>query len=160
MLRLAKLDSKDQDERIFAILCPDKLLDIEEYYFKIPRASKKTLARYDAFLRPQLQEGFTIAGREDIGYFGYEEPLYWGEGSTAEYLEPSESRASLEDELEWLRLVDWNLEYGLMAEVKRIKDRKQFIIPLVDLEVCLQKIKEYNLVEDYSSWFVNFGPES
>jgi hypothetical protein len=160
MLRLAKLDSKDQDERIFAILCPDKLLDVEEYFFSLPRFSAKTLARYYDFLKFQLQEGFTITGREDIGYFGYEEPYNWGGGSKAEYESPAETRASLEDKFEWLHLVDWNLEYGLMAEVKRIKDGKQFIIPLVDLEVCLQKIKEYNLVEDYSSWFVNFGPES
>lgn len=158
MLRLPKLDSNDEEERICAILCPNEPLDVEEYDFEPPESNEETLTCYYDFLKPQLKGGFKLMGREDIGYFGYEEPFYWGR-DTKRPAQLSE-RASLEDKLEWIRLVDWNLEYGLMAEVRRIKDRKQFVIPLVDLEVCRQRIKEYQLIEDYSCWFVNYGPEA
>ncbi len=45
--------------------------------------------------------------------------------------------------------------YGLFAKVRSVSDRKQFIIPLCDLETTDKKSKNHGLLDDYSCWYVN-----
>ena len=45
--------------------------------------------------------------------------------------------------------------YGVMVNVKRLSDRKKFELPLADLEATDKKSDKYQLLDDYSVWFVN-----
>ena len=45
--------------------------------------------------------------------------------------------------------------YGLFAETKNLKTAELLHVPLCDLEVKRKKDINYQLVDDYSVWFVN-----
>jgi hypothetical protein len=45
---------------------------------------------------------------------------------------------------------------GLLVEVQRVSDQKTFILPLADLEVTDENSPNYELVEDYLMWFLNY----
>jgi hypothetical protein len=160
-LKLPRIDSKNDDERISAILIPDQPYEAEDdEYVELPEATKEMLTRYHTFLLDKLVAGLKMTGREELGYFSWEERFAWGGGDAKEHEAIKQKYASCEDTFEFIRLTDWNEELGLMAEVRRITDQKMFIIPLVDLEVCKRKTREHQLVDDYSCWFVNCGPEA
>jgi hypothetical protein len=157
-LNLPRLDSDNEDERISAILIPDLPFEIEEdEYVELPESSMEMLAIYHNFLFEKIPVGLKMKGREDLGYFAWEERFSWG-GDPKEYAVLTEQFASFNDRFHFVRLVSFSEDLGLMAEVKRISDQKIFQIPLVDLKGCTRKTIEHQLVEDYSSWFVNFGP--
>jgi hypothetical protein len=46
---------------------------------------------------------------------------------------------------------------GILAVVQRISDKKVFSLPLADLEARGRDSKNYQLLDDYSVWFVNYG---
>lgn len=160
-LKLPRIDSKNDDERISAILIPDQPYEAEDdEYVELPEVTPEMLTQYHNFLLDKLHSGLKMTGRECLGYFGWEESFIGSDGNEKEYEALKQRFASCDDKFKFIRLTQWNEEFGLMAEVKRMTDQRLFVIPLVDLEVCKQKIKEYQWVEDYSSWFVNFGPEA
>ena len=150
--RLPKLDSDNDCERISAILAPDQPFDEDP-----PEASPETLQRYQDFLNTKLPLGTKMMGSETVGYFAWEERFEFGSGSSHEHRRLSEKYASCFDILELMDLSNWDEDLGLMATVKRISDQKIFTIPLADLEVC--PTNEHQLVDDYSTWFVNYGPD-
>ena len=45
--------------------------------------------------------------------------------------------------------------YGIFVKVKRASDKKQFTLPLADLEVIDTHSSNFQLVDDFSVWFVN-----
>jgi len=53
-------------------------------------------------------------------------------------------------------VLDWYDDGGIHAEVKRISNQKIFILPLDYLKVKPRKSKNFNLINDYGVWFVNF----
>ena len=44
---------------------------------------------------------------------------------------------------------------GIFVNVQRISDKKKFILPSADLKSTDRKFKNYQLLDDYSVWFVN-----
>ena len=44
---------------------------------------------------------------------------------------------------------------GILVNVQRISDKKKFILPLDNLEATEKKSKNYQLLDDYSVWFIN-----
>lgn len=160
-LHLPKIDSDNDDERISAILIPDEPFDFDEgEYIELPEASLETLTRYHKFLADKLPAKLKMTGREDLGYFAWEERFSFDGGSSKEYKALKKQYASCDDKFEFVGLDLLSEEFGLIAKVKRMSDQKIFMIPLVDLVTFKEKRKERQLVDDYSSWFVNFGPEN
>jgi len=161
-LKLPSLNSKNSDERISAILIPDQPYEAEDdEYVELPESTPEMIARYHNFLLNKLPTGLRVTGRECMGYFAWEERFAWTDGSEKEYEALRQQFSSCDDKFKLIRLTQWNEEFGLIAELKRLLDQKIFLIPLHDLEVFQRKNKEYHqLLEDYSSWFVNFGPEA
>ncbi len=158
--RLPQPNSDDEFERVCAVLLPDEPIDEEKAEdFELPEATAETLLRYYEFLLPRLPAGLKMTGQEDLGYFAWEERFTWGGGSQKEFETLKKEYASCDDKFNFVRLLLGEEKYGLMAEVKRTTDKKLFTIPLVDLMVCNEDAKEYLWVDDYSAWFVNFGPE-
>jgi hypothetical protein len=46
--------------------------------------------------------------------------------------------------------------HGLFARVTRLSDKKRFQLPLADMKALEKKSPEYQLIEDYSVWFINY----
>jgi hypothetical protein len=161
-INLPKIHSKNEDERISAILIPDKPFEIEEDgdFVDLPEVSLEMLTRYQNFLLNKLPAGLNMTGQEPLGYFAWEERFAWGHGDEKDYKSLREKYASCKDKFKFIRLKSLSEEFGLIAELKRMSDKKLFVIPLSDLKVSKLKPREHQLVEDYVYWFVNFGPEA
>jgi hypothetical protein len=44
---------------------------------------------------------------------------------------------------------------GILVNLKRVSDKKKFTLPLAELKATDEKLKNYQLLDDYSVWFVN-----
>ena len=45
---------------------------------------------------------------------------------------------------------------GIFVNVQRVSDKKKFFLPLADLEATDEKSENYQLLDDFSVWFVNW----
>jgi hypothetical protein len=121
---------------------------------KVPMSNQTTLRKYLDFLKRELEQPCQVTGIED---FPWEERYVMGFGNKAEYERLKKTRPSYTDIYE---LVSLNEEiddhYGLLARVKRLSDKKSFELPLADLEATEEDSKNYQLLDDFSVWFVNW----
>ena len=139
----------EQDVRIAEILLDSIILDIED----IPEVSHESLERYFAHLKSNLKSPCDLTGIED---FPWEERYVFGYGSEAEYENLKKKQPSYTDTFNLLNLdEEINEDYGLLVDVKRTSDNKKFTLPLADLKVIDEHSKNYQLLDDYSVWFVN-----
>lgn len=135
--------SGEQEIRIAGVLGSDE----------VPEVNDNTLMAYLAYLRSSLSFPCFLTGIED---FDWEERYVFGHGSKAEYERLKKTQPSYTDIFE---LLDFDEEidqgYGILANVKRVKDKKSFTLPLADLRVRDDHSANYQLLDDYSVWFVN-----
>jgi hypothetical protein len=95
-----------------------------------------------------------LTGRED---FQWEEKYVFGIGDQAEYEKLKKTHPSYTDEYELLDLsADITEEHDLLAIVKRISDGKSFEIGLSWLTTKPEKGKDYQLLDDFATWVVNW----
>lgn len=136
-------DSKAQDARIEQILGEDNL-----------NVSDESLAVYRPYLQQHIVIPCELTGSED---FRWEEFYILGPGDKKEYEELKKTRPSYSDVYMFISF-DEQIEdrEGLMAKVKRISDRRQFVLPLADLKATNKKSPNYQLIDDYAVWFVNY----
>ena len=92
-----------------------------------------------------------------MGYFGWEERYSFGYGSKAEYQRLRKERASFQDQYELEKFdatldVDWDI----LVNVRRTYDNKRFTIPLSELQAVDETSQDYQLLNDYTVWFVNW----
>jgi len=112
-----------------------------------------TIKIYKNYLEKKLTVPVKLTGIDD---FEWEEFYVLGPGDEDEYEELKKTRPSYKDIFNMSKIDDYYDEhYGLFAKVTRIKDKKRFQIPLVDLKTVDKKTKEFQLLDDYSVWFVN-----
>jgi hypothetical protein len=132
-----------QEKRIMAILGTEKLDVI-----------KKTFSTYLRYLMNHVELPCQVTGIED---FEWEEPYVFGFGSKSEYEELKKTQASYKDKFNLIRFVDEIDDYydGIFVHAQRLSDKKKFILPLADLKSADRKSKNYQLLDDYSVWFVN-----
>lgn len=134
----------EHEKRIAAILSTDDLSVTEE---------KQNV--YLDYLQSNIQKRIILTGRED---FTWEEKYLFGGWSKKEYEELKKTQASYTDKFEFIELLeDIDEMYGLLAKVKRVTDKKQFILPLWDLKCINKNSKTYKLISDYSFWMTNYG---
>ena len=95
-----------------------------------------------------------LTGIED---FNWEEFYIFGPGSKREYEILKKTRPSYTD-IYVLNSIDneYNGHFGLIANVTRKSDKKNFQIPLADLKAIDIKTRNYQLLDDYSVWCVNY----
>jgi len=133
-----------QEKRIMAILGTKKL-DV----------TRATLKRYLKYLKRHVEFPCQLTGIED---FDWEESYVFGPGNKREYEELKEIQPSYKDKFNLIDFVDnfddW--EDGIFVVVRRESDRKKFVLPLADLKATDKKSKNYQLLDDYSVWFVNY----
>ncbi|HUZ61754.1 MAG TPA: hypothetical protein VMU83_23450 [Hanamia sp.] len=130
-INLPKIHSKNEDERISAILIPDKPFEIEEDgdFVDLPEASLEMLTRYHNFLQNKLPAGLNMTGQGPLGYFAWEERFAWGHGNEKDYKALKEKYASCNDKFKFIRLKSLSEELGIMAELKRLSDKKTICNP-------------------------------
>ena len=51
---------------------------------------------------------------------------------------------------------DISEDEGILVEVERVSDRKTFTLPLWQLEEAEPTTKNYQLIDDYVTWFENY----
>ena len=51
---------------------------------------------------------------------------------------------------------DYDEDYGIVVNVRRLSDKKKFALTLSDLEATDEKSKNHELLDDYVTWFVNY----
>lgn len=121
---------------------------------EVTAVNDETLAIYQNYLQTHLEQPCKVTGSED---FKWEEYYIIGPGSKHEHDRLRKTKPSYLDTYELLEFKDaidgWN---GLLVSVKRVSDRKKFILPLSDLEATDKQSKNAQLLEDYSVWFVNW----
>ena len=137
-----------QDERIAAILGEIEDLDFDE-----------TIDIFYEYLKANLSLPCEATGVED---FGWEEFYVFGRGDEEEYDELKKTRPSYSDHYNLVEIVrnaesEWAMFYteDIGARVQRISDGKKFLLGLSELKATDKKSKNYQLLEDYSVWFVN-----
>ena len=136
-------DSKSQDARIEQILVEDNL-----------GVSDESLKMFRSYLQENIVIPCELTGIED---FRWEEFYILGPGDKKEYEELKKTRPSYQDVYKFISFDDQieGME-GLMVKVKRISDRKQFVLPLADMKATDKKSPNYQFLDDYAVWFVNY----
>ena len=111
-----------------------------------------------AHLRDHLVLPCEVTGTED---FQWDEPYVLGGWSPREYERLKKTRPSYTDRFQLLsidraRRSEWMLFYeDIAARVRRVSDGKTFVLGLAELQPTDTQSTNYQLLRDYSIWFVN-----
>jgi len=138
------MDSHEKQERRIIAILGAKKLDV----------TKKTLGTYLSYLKKHVEMPCQLTGIED---FEWEESYVFGFGSKREYQELKKTQPSYTDKFNLVQFVDEIDDYydGIFVHVQRVSDERKFVLPLADLKSTDRKSKSYQLLDDYSVWFVN-----
>ena len=112
------------------------------------------LTKYYKYLNTNIDFSVSVTGIED---FHWEEYYVFGPGDQGEYKKLKKTHPSYTDKYKIIDLdddLDW--EEGILVNVKRISDNKKFTLPLADLESDDENSTNYQILDDYSVWFVNY----
>lgn len=116
--------------------------------------SIKTLHVYRASLEELLCLPICVTGIED---FDWEEYYALGPGDKDEYMQLKKTQPSYTDIFEMLGFEEHVDDmYGLFINVRRLSDKKKFILPLADLKVVEKRSEVAEIINDYSVWKVNY----
>ena len=114
----------------------------------------ETLAYYKSYMEANLDFPVRITGIED---FSWEEFYLLGPGDKREYEMLKKKKPSYTDIFSMTCIGSYYDEvHGLFARVTRLSDKKRFRLPLADMKAVDKKSPEYQLIEDYSVWFINY----
>lgn len=132
----------DEDEkRIHSILGKDKA-----------RTMHNAL-RYRDYLLKHLSLPIIVTGTED---FPWEEPYIFGGWDKREYSKLKETNPSYKDTFELQALEPPREFEDIVANVKRVSDKKIFEIGLSWLRCEDEDSKAYTLLDDYGVWHTNY----
>ncbi len=138
-----------QEDRIAQILA-DGDIDNEEMQEKSP----ETIAKYLHYLKENIEFPCIVTGIED---FPWEEKYVFGYGNKKEYEKLKKDNPSYKDKFEILDFYeDEDYDEQIMVSVRRLSDHKEFILGLDYLKAVDKKSKNYQLLDDYSVWYVNY----
>ncbi|GJQ50118.1 calcium binding protein [Candidatus Kuenenia stuttgartiensis] len=120
---------------------------------EIPDVTEESLATYLTYLKEHIELPCELTGIED---FDWEEYYVIGPGDQKEYEKLKKTKPSYTDKYDMLSLATEVDEWvGILVNLKRVSDKKKFTLPLAELKATDEKLKNYQLLDDYSVWFVN-----
>jgi len=138
-------DLDEQDKRVKKVLGNPEA-DVTE----------ETLNKYFLHLNSKVIQPCELTGMQN---FAWEEPYVLGGRNKKEYEQLKKTHPSYTDKYDLLQILNPdecdNDSYGLLVKVCRVSDKKQFILPLSDLETTDKVSINHQLFDDYSYWFVN-----
>jgi hypothetical protein len=119
-----------------------------------PEVKGKTLKIFLKHLRQSVELPCMLTGNED---FEWEEVYIIGPGSRKDHERLRKTNASYLDTFELIDFVlDLHEDDAIHAKVRRLSDKKIFVLPLDYLKVKPRKSKNFDLISDYGVWFVNY----
>lgn len=126
---------------------------------EVPEITEKNLKHYLEWLKLKFTCPCTLTGIESMGYFSWEEKYDFGYGNPQRYMKMKKERGSYK---EYYELQDFDNakvkeDCDILVVVFRVSDRKRFIIPLSELKVVDENSDNYQLLNDYTVWFVNWS---
>jgi hypothetical protein len=120
----------------------------------ILRANDNTLTVYGQYLEKNLELPCYLTGSED---FSWEEAFVFGYMSQKQHDELRKKSASYLDTYKLIHLItDFKMWSEIGVAVQRMEDGKKFELSLSELEATDKLSKNYQLLDDYSSWFWNY----
>ncbi len=128
-----------------------KILETKE----VPAVSEENLLKYRKYLLQHLDRKAILTGRED---FPWEEKYVFGPYSRTEYEKLKRTNPSYTDEYELIDILENEIEENdLIAKIKRLSDRRIFAIGLSWLTTKKNNGKDYQLLDDFATWVVNWS---
>ena len=115
--------------------------------------SDENLQVYLEYLNHKVEHPCLVTGMED---FPWEEKYVFGYGDEKEYEKLKKTNPSYTDTFTLIEFELVTKAERIFATVERVTDKKQFSLPLEDLEAKSKKSPNYQLLDDYSSWYVNY----
>ncbi|MEG4805029.1 hypothetical protein QUB63_30635 [Microcoleus sp. ARI1-B5] len=110
--------------------------------------------KYLDYIKQTIQFPCHVTGIEE---FEWEEEYTMGSGSQTEYAKLKKTQPSHADTFTISRLEDLLVrEDGIFSQVQRLGDCRKFMLPLADLKSVDITSLNYQLLHDYSVWFVNY----
>jgi hypothetical protein len=147
ILRRASLEREQQDQRLADLFGTQT----------VPKVTEETLAIYLDYLKQHLEVPCQLTGIESRGCFAWEESYIFGRRRPTEYAQRKKKEPSYTDTYTFLNFEDAYDPYdGLAVKVKRVSDRKRFVLPLANLKATEKTSKNHQLLDDYVVWFVNW----
>jgi hypothetical protein len=141
--RFGYISSEEQHQHIVQILDSEDL-----------SVSKENLDRFYDYLSEHIKYPCVLTGMED---FSWEEPYLLGVFDQEEYERLKKKRASYTDQFTLLKLEDRIDDLrGILVKVKRISDKKVFVLPLWDLKTVDRKDQNHQIIDNYSFWMTNY----
>ncbi len=123
------------------------------------RTFNEGVADFFEHMRQNLVLPLKVTGAED---FGWEEFYVIGPGDRQEYARLRKNQPSYQDQYELLKIElgpihsEWMLFDGdIAAYVRRLSDRKEFILGLAELKSVGKPSPSGRLLHDYAIYFVN-----
>jgi hypothetical protein len=147
ILRRASLERAQQDRRIADIFGTQT----------VPKVTEETLAIYLDYLKQHLEFPCQLTGIESLGCFAWEASYIFGRRRPKEYAQRKQHQPSYTDTYTFLSFEEEYDPYaGLAVKVKRVSDRKRFVLPLAHLKATEKPSNNAQLLDDYVVWFVNY----
>jgi hypothetical protein len=114
----------------------------------------RNLLKYLEYLKENLKLPCNVTGRED---FPWEEEYAIGSGNKKEYERLKKTQPSYTDTFLMSRFKDSvHPEDGIFVSLQRLTDKKEFLLPLVDLKTSDASSPNNQLLDDYTTWFINY----
>jgi len=125
---------------------------------EIPLVTGKCLEQFLQWLKRNLTVPCILTGIESMGYFSWEESYEFGYGSPKEYEKLKQENGSYTEnyELQTLDNAKVEGEWDILVPVVRVSDQRKFTIPLSELQAADENSKNYQLLNDYTVWYVNW----
>ena len=142
----------DYDEQSARIQSVFNLAEISE-------VTEENLDHYLKWLKGKLKVPCILTGIESMGYFSWEERYDFGYGSQKDYERIKKERGSSHEQYELKTLDKAKVEedWDILAPVVRVSDKKRFTIPLSELQAADNSSENYQLLNDYTVWYVNWS---
>jgi hypothetical protein len=123
---------------------------------EIPSVSASTIKTYFKYLENNLTCPCLLTGIESIGFFRWEERFSFGYGSQDEYEQLKKKQGSFHDIYELTEFEAVADNWDIWVNVYRIPRRKRFTIPLSELQAADKASQDYQLLNDYTVWRINW----
>jgi hypothetical protein len=147
ILRRAHLEREQQDQRLADLFGAQT----------VPKVTEETLAIYLDYLQQHLEVPCLLTGIESRGCFAWEASYIFGRRRPKEYAQRKKQQPSYTDTYAFLSFEEAYDPYaGLAVRVKRVSDNKRFVLPFAHLKATEKQSKNYQLLDDYVVWFVNW----
>ncbi|MCT7977017.1 hypothetical protein [Laspinema olomoucense] len=114
--------------------------------------NEENLNQYLKFLKARIKPPYKLTGN---GEFDWEEEYVSGGKSKKEYEKLKKQQPSYTDTFSLVQFCDVGTE-GIMVKVERTSDRRQFILPLIDLDVTPEDPEHFELIDNYLLWFFSY----